>query len=259
LLWNRVENARLERDAPAPALQQVKERFARAHAARRAAAEAVAQARHTGQPPDEAAYLARVAEVEAVRKDAVALLRTVNGDKPYNDTNYIFMTYVLGNLPRGLAGLVVAVIFAAAMSTLSGEFNSLATATMVDFHKRYFDRGGTDAHDLLMSRLFTAFWGGCACLIALRAGQLGSVIVVVNQIGSLFYGSILGVFGLAVLTRRATAPGAFFGLLIGMATVSLVSAFTQVHFLWWNVVGALTVFVAGYLISLLSPPEETGA
>jgi Na+/proline symporter len=171
----------------------------------------------------------------------------------YNDTNYIFPTYILTYLPRGLAGLVIAVIFAAAMSTLSGEFNSLATATMVDFYKRFVRVGGTDAHDLFVSRVLTAFWGAFACLIALQAGRLGSAIEVVNRFGSYFYGSILGVFGLAVLTRRASATGAFWGLLAGMVTVWLVATYTSVHFLWYNVVGAVTVFVVGMLLTSLRP------
>ena len=148
-------------------------------------------------------------------------------------------------LRGGLAGLVIAVIFAAAMSTLSGEFNSLATATMVDFYKRFVPRGRRAAHDLLVSRLFTAFWGVFAAVDRAPGGPLGSAIEVVNRFGSYFYGSILGVFGLAVLTPRASARGAFYGLFAGMATVFLVSRLTTVPFLWYNVVGAVTVFVGG--------------
>ena len=149
-------------------------------------------------------------------------------------------------------GLIIAVIFAAAMSTLSGEFNSLATASMIDFVRRF--RGpGTDARDLFLSRVFTAFWGGFACIIALQAGRLGSAIEVVNRFGSYFYGSILGVFMLAILTKRANGTGATLGLFAGMGVVALVAATTKVHFLWWNVIGAVAVFVVGYLISLATP------
>jgi SSS family solute:Na+ symporter len=273
ILWNRAELARVERQAPVE-LSAVRERFQKAQATRELAVRDLVRSRSTEA---EMRYLESGREFDAARKAAVEIadrtsvreghspltLRVFSflGIKPaaYNDTNYIFPTYVLTQLPHGFAGLVIAVIFAAAMSTLSGEFNSLATATMVDFHKRYLDKTGTDANDLFMSRVFTGFWGAFACLIALRAGQLGSVIEVVNKFGSLFYGSILGVFGLAVLTQRANASGAFFGLLAGMGTVLAVSGFTSVHFLWWNVIGAGTVFVVGYLISLLSPPPEPAA
>jgi len=255
LLWNRVELAKLERLAPAADLAGVKARFEAAHTARRVAAERYAATRDSA---DGAAYLSAVAAVDAARGQATKMVEAIDHTR-YNDTNYIFPTYILTYLPRGLAGLVIAVIFAAAMSTLSGEFNSLATATMVDFYKRFVRTGGSDAHDLLVSRMLTAFWGAFACLIALQAGRLGSAIEVVNRFGSYFYGSILGVFGLAVLTRRASATGAFWGLLAGMVTVWVVATYTSVHFLWYNVVGAVTVFGVGMMLTALRPRETAGA
>jgi Na+/proline symporter len=246
LLWNPVALARLERAAGAE-LSPLRERFERAQTARRQAAEAFARDRRTA-----AAYLAAQSEVEAARRDAVRVYETRTGES-YTDTNYIFPSYILAHLPRGLAGLVIAVIFAAAMSTLSGEFNSLATASMVDFYKRFVRAAGGDAHELMVSRLLTAFWGVVACLIALQAGRLGSAIEVVNRFGSYFYGSILGVFALAVLTPRASARGAFWGLLVGMASVYLVASLTAVHFLWYNVVGTMAVLVSGLAITALAP------
>ncbi|OGU12498.1 MAG: hypothetical protein A3K13_00530 [Gemmatimonadetes bacterium RIFCSPLOWO2_12_FULL_68_9] len=158
----------------------------------------------------------------------------------------------MSQLRGGLAGLVIAVIFAAAMSTLAAELSSLATATVVDFYKRFVNTTGSGPHDLLVSRVFTAVWGLFAALVALEAGRLGSAIEVVNRFGSYFYGSILGVFALAILTPRATARGAFYGLIAGMATVFLVSQYTSIAFLWYNVVGALTVFVVGLVITAAS-------
>jgi solute:Na+ symporter, SSS family len=245
LLWNRVQMEKLERQAPPAELAAVKARFEAAQAARRAAAEAYARTRDEA---DRSAYLATQSEFEAARKGATRLIEAIDGTR-YNDTNYIFPSYIVAYMPRGLAGLVIAVIFAAAMSTLSGEFNSLATATMVDFYKRFVRPAGGDAHELLVSRLLTGVWGLFACLVALQAGRLGSAIEVVNRFGSYFYGSILGVFGLAVLTTRARGAGAFWGLWAGMATVWVVATFTPVHFLWYNVVGAVTVFAVGSLIS----------
>ena len=255
LLWNRVELAKLERLAPPAELAGVKARFEAAHAVRRAAAERYAATRDGA---DGAVYLSSVAAVDAARLEATRMVEAVDQHR-YNDTNYIFPSYILANLPHGLAGLVIAVIFAAAMSAMSGEISSLATATMVDFYKRFVRANGSDAQDLLVSRLLTAFWGGFACLIAMQAGQLGSAIEVVNRFGSYFYGSILGVFGLAVLTRRASAAGAFWGLIAGMATVWLVATYTTVHFLWYNVVGAVAVFVVGMILTSLRPRATAGA
>ncbi len=257
LLWNPVEMRKLEQRADPAQLQAVRQRYAAAQAAREESAGAWVTAR---TPDALAAYHAASADFGAARGDAVKMVERINGGARYNDTNYIFPSYILAHLPRGLAGLVIAVIFAAAMSTLSGEFNSLATATVVDFYKRFVRPSGGDAHELLVSRAFTAFWGGFACLVALRAGQLGSAIEVVNRFGSYFYGSILGVFLLAVLAPRASARGAFYGLMLGMASVFAVSRYTAVHFLWYNVVGAVTVFVAGLAITAFSaepPPARS--
>jgi solute:Na+ symporter, SSS family len=252
LLWNAEEARRLEREAPKAVLADVQSRFDRALAARREAALEWVRSR---DPEAEKVYLAANAEIETTRREAVRLVEGLRGGAAYSDTNYIFPTYIVTELPKGLAGLVIAVIFAAAMSTLSGEFNSLATASMVDFYKRFVSPAAGDTRDLLVSRIFTGLWGGFACVVALQAGRLGSAIEVVNRFGSYFYGSILGVFALAVLTPRATARGAFYGLIVGMAAVAAVAHLTRVHFLWYNVVGALSVLATGLAITVLWPRE----
>jgi SSS family transporter len=249
LLWNAATAARVEREAHPEALASLRERFEQALGARRESALAWVGTRN---PDAEAAYLAASGEVDAARREAARLAGAVEG-RPYNDTNYIFPTYVVTELPKGLTGLVIAVIFAAAMTALSGELSSLATASMVDFYKRFVSRGGDEARDLLVSRVLTGVWGAIACLVALQAGRLGSAIEVVNRLGSYFYGSILGVFGLAVLTPRASARGAFYGLFFGVAAVIAVALLTSVHFLWYNVVGAVTVFAVGLAITAFLP------
>jgi Na+/proline symporter len=256
LLWNAAELRRLERATPPAELARVRGDFEAAHAARTAAAERFAREREApGGDSARSAYLESQRAFDAARGEVVAALRRAGGPADYNDTNYIFPSYILAHLPSGLAGLVIAVIFAAAMSTLSGEFNSLATATMVDFYQRFVKTDASDAHYLFASRVATALWGGFACVIALQAGRLGSAIEVVNRFGSYFYGSILGVFALAALTPKASARGAFYGLFVGMAAVAATSAFTRIHFLWYNVVGAVSVFAAGLLISAFSAAE----
>jgi Na+/proline symporter len=254
LVWNAAEMRKLEREAPPPELARVEARFAAAHEARRAAAEAYARERGQGGAAEtRALYLATQRELLLAQGEANRLLEAVNEGRPHNHTNYIFPSYVVTHLGGGLAGLIVAVIFAAAMSTLSGEFNSLATATMVDFYQRFLRPTASDAHYLAVSRAFTALWGGFACVVAFQAGRLGSAIEVVNRFGSYFYGSILGVFGLAVLTRRATGRAAFYGLLAGMTAVFLASRYTSLAFLWYNVVGAVTVMVVGLAITAVAP------
>jgi SSS family transporter len=251
LLWNPVAQARFERQAPKDDVLRLQERYEKAVAERQGAAQAYVLAHRASGSSDAHVYLGANRELEAVRKDAGEVMGRLDG-AAYRDTNYIFPTYIVTQLPRGLVGLVIAVIFAAAMSALSGELSSLATASMVDFYRRFVRTSGSDAEDLLASRVLTAAWGAFACLVALQAGRLGSAIEVVNRFGSYFYGSILGVFGLAVLTPAASARGAFWGLILGVVTVASVAQLTPIHFLWYNVVGAVTVFAAGLAISALA-------
>jgi Na+/proline symporter len=232
-----------------PEKTAAEERYKTAFETRRAAALELGAERGEGAAEK---YRETQTEFIAARSNVVDVYKKTTGTESYNDINYIFLHYVLTQIPHGLIGLIVAVIFAAAMSALSGELNSLATATMIDFVRRF--RGvGTEERDMFLSRVFTVLWGAFACLVALQAGKLGSAIEVVNKFGSYFYGSILGVFMLAVLTKRASGTGATLGLFAGMGTVALVATFTKVHFLWWNVVGSVAVFVIGYALSLLFP------
>ena len=234
-----------------PEKTQAETRYSAAFEARRKAAIDLGVTR---EPLAADRYRATQAEFADARTNVTKVYKEATHTGAYSDINYIFLHYVLTQIPHGIIGLIVAVIFAAAMSALSGELNSLATATMIDFVRRF--RGvGTDAGDMLLSRIFTALWGVFACVVALQAGKLGSAIEVVNKFGSFFYGSILGVFMLAVLTKRANGTGATIGLFIGMGTVYLVSTLTRIHFLWWNLVGTVAVFVTGYLISRVTPAK----
>src|SRR5881227_1492170 len=129
------------------------------------------------------------------------------------------------------------------MSASAGELNALATATIIDFYRRHFVKVGTDSHYLFVSKLATIGWGLFACVVAMYAANQGSLIEVVNRYGSFFYGSLLGVFMLAILSKRATAQGAFFGLIAGIAVVLTVAFTTPIAFLWHNVIGAVTVVI----------------
>ena len=129
-------------------------------------------------------------------------MREVTGDKTYTDTNYVFPTFILSYMPIGLMGLMIAAILSAAMSASSGELNALATATAIDFYRRHINPTAPDAAFLRFSKIATAFWGLFACVAAYYSANLGSLIDTVNKIGSLFYGSILGVFILALGVKR---------------------------------------------------------
>ncbi len=199
------------------------------------------------------AYRSALSRRKEIRGRVIELVKNETGDRNYTDVNYVFPSFVVEYLPSGIVGLMIAAIFAAAMSSISAELNSLSTATVIDFYRRHFRPVADDNHYLLVSKLATAFWGLLACVVAVCATQLGSLIEVVNKFGSFFYGSLLGVFILAIGTRWATASGAFVGLLAGMGTVAVVSITTDISYLWYNVVGAAVVFIMALIFAAFSP------
>ena len=209
-----------------------------------------------GSAGTRAAFAASQQRVADVRASAVGLVQEVSGDTAFTDVNYVFPTFITTRLPIGLVGLLIAAVFAAAMSSIAAELNALSAATVIDFYRRHLKPEASDRHYLFVSKLSTAFWGVFATVFALYAANLGSLIEVVNRVGSYFYGSLLGVFVLAIAVPRATANGAFWGLLAGMAVVGLVEATTEISFIWFNVVGTVAVVVVGTVISLLQPAPE---
>ena len=229
---------------------------------RRQAAEQLVRARDTGDPAAEqtarAELLARDREVTEIRGRAQAAVREATGEGSFNDVNYIIPSFILNELPVGLAGLLVVAIMLAATSTIAGELNSLATASVIDFYRRWARPVGSDAHYLTVARIATGLWGLFACAVAVWAAELGSLIEVVNRFGSFFYGSILGVFILAFGVPRATGTGAFVGLFAGMGAVAWTASFTPVAFLWHNVIGAVVVVVVGMLVSIVTPGAPRG-
>jgi SSS family transporter len=203
-------------------------------------------------------FLDREADIQEIRTEALTMAEEVTGEAS-RDVNYIIPRFALSELPIGLAGIFIAGVLAAAMSSISSELNSLATTSVIDFYRRWVKPEATDAHYLLISKGATAFWGLFACGVATYAATLGSLIEVVNRFGSFFYGSILGVFLLAMIPR-ARGRGAFFGLIAGMMLVGFVNfRIPSVAFLWHNVIGAVAVVVVGMLLSGGSDPSRSRA
>jgi Na+/proline symporter len=262
LVFSRVHVDRLEAGPNAADYAALQQDYDAAFAARREAASALATARAGGDvtaiAAGTAAFETQNGLVQEIRTRATALVRQNDADGRFSDVNYIIPTFILTQLPIGLVGLLLVVIFLTATDTIAGELNSLSTATVIDFYKRWFRPVGTDRHYLLVSKLVTGLWGLFACAIAVWAAELGSLIEVVNRFGSFFYGSILGVFILAIGVRRATGTGAFIGLIAGMSAVAAVFWFTDVAFLWHNVVGAGMVVFVGWLASLANRKMGSG-
>ena len=226
---------------------------------RREAAYHVASARESGDRVQleaaRAEFRRQNGELDRVRGEAKTLIRQ-SGDDAFDDVNYIIPKFILEQLPIGLVGLLILAIVLAATDTIAGELNSLSTATVIDFYRRWVRPVGSDAHYLAVSKAATGIWGLFACAVAVWAAELGSLIEVVNRIGSFFYGSVLGVFILAIGFPRTTGTAAFIGLLAGMATVASAAAFTPVAFLWHNVIGAVAVVVVALLVTGMTSPRR---
>lgn len=219
------------------------------------------EARRTGDPQAEqllAEYSASASGVQAIRKETAQLVKTATGN-PSNDINYVYPSFLLKYVPVGILGLMISVIFAAAMSSISGEIAALSSASMVDFYKRLFRPKASELHYFRAGQVSTALWGVFATFAAFFVGGRGtSLVETVNKVGSHFYGPILGVFLLAFLIKRANGNGAFFGVILGMAAVAYVSWMTQVSWLYLNVVGPVVVLGTGTIISYLFPGKARG-
>lgn len=254
MLFQHAELARIQHSAGYAPLQQ---RFDGAYQRRREAALSLVEAHHAGdsaaQARQTAAYRTAQEDVDLARVQAEKMVEQNGGEKGFTDTNYIFLSFVTRYLPVGIVGLVIAVIFAATMSASSGEINSLATVTVVDIYKRHIRPGASDHHYVMASRWATLFWGIYAVLFAGWAGKLGALIVAVNKVGSLFYGSLLGCFVLALGFRSVGGTACFLGMLAGESAILATAYFTDVSWLWYNVIGCGVVVITALIVTYVSP------
>ena len=217
------------------------------------AKDAVVSAQHA-DPSVLAAFRASQSKFDGVRKQGLAVAARLENAKEFNDTNYIFLSFVTSYLPVGVVGLVIAVIFSASMSSTSGEINSLATVTVIDIYRRFIKKDATDRHYLMASRLGTVFWGAYAVTFAAFGSRgFGALIERVNIVGSLFYGGMLGAFVLAFGCKRVGGTAAFWGVICGEAAIFFAAAFTGITFLWYNVIGAVVVVGVALLLTAVMP------
>ncbi|MDQ0482658.1 sodium:solute symporter [Guptibacillus hwajinpoensis] len=173
------------------------------------------------------------------------------GDPNIDNLNELFPLFVVNQLPAGISGLIIAGVFAAAMSSLDSALNSLSAVSIRDFYGQFVKKNASDEHYLKASRWATIFWGIYATIFAFFAANLGPVIEAVNKIGSYFYGALLGVFILAIFTKRTNGVGAVTGIIAGMLSVWGVTQFAEVSWLYNNFVGAIVSVGVGYVVSFI--------
>ena len=190
---------------------------------------------------------------DGVRRQVKQLVARALPGAETRDADYVFISFVMANLPRGLVGLLLAVVFCAAMSSTASELTALGQTTLVDFYRRSLRREASDAHYLGAAKLFTAGWGVLAILFATFASLVDNLIQAVNILGSLFYGTILGMFLVAFFLRRVRATPVFVAAIVSEALVVLVFLRSDVGFLWYNVIGCAAVVALSLAGSLLPP------
>jgi SSS family solute:Na+ symporter len=203
--------------------------------------------------------LALQEETNNLREEAKTVIKKASPSAETNDKDYIFMTYVMDYLPIGMVGLLFAVMFSAAMSSTSSELSALASTTTIDLYKRSINKNATDNHYLKSSKWFTFLWGVLAIVFATYASLFENLIQAVNLLGSLFYGTILGVFIVAFYVKRIKGNAVFYGAILAELCVVYIHylnennaapSFLTMGYLWYNIVGCGLVVLFGYVLEL---------
>ena len=236
----------------------IEERHDVLHAERRAAARAWLDARDGGDTriatDARAAMLAAQKQVDAVRREAKAALTAADPRVKTKDSDYVFITFVLTQLPSGLVGLLVAVMFAAALGSKAGELNALGTTTTIDLWRQFRPLAAADeARNVRTAKWFTALWGLFAIAFALFASFSENLIEAINILGSLFYGVVLGIFLVAFFARKVGGTAVFAAALVAQALVIGLYVSLSISYLWYNLIGCAACVLLALLLQELLP------
>ena len=258
VFFNSAELENVRHSSESARITQIESSYSGAFAQKTESLQAWISAQHSG----DSAMVARARQgmrgaeerMQQIRNDARELIATVNPRAEKKDADYIFISFVIRYFPAGLIGLLVAVIFCAAMSATAAALNALGTTSMVDFYRRVLKPDGTNEHYLAAARGFTVFWGVVAMLFAAFASQLDNLIQAVNILGSIFYGPMLGVFLVGFFMKWIRGTAAFWATVIAQIAVVLVFAYSNIGFLWYNVIGCAAVVALASAFQIASSP-----
>jgi SSS family transporter len=185
----------------------------------------------------------------SIRKNAVNLMKKNNNKADTDDTNYVFLNFVTHFLPRGLIGLLIAIVFLASMGSTASALNSLASTTVVDIYKRVINPNASDKNYLNASRLATVFWGIVCIVMALYAAKLGNLLEAVNKLGSYIYGTILGVFVVAFYLKKVKGTAVFIAAIFSEIIICLMGYYQVIAYLWLNAIGCFLVIIIALIIN----------
>jgi Na+/proline symporter len=262
LFFNAVSSQYLADHGADQKLRAYESDFNAAHAQTRRQLENWLSARHHGDPSTAAAAFAAALSAhqqgETVREDAAKTVLAANPGATANDADYVFITFILHQLPHGVIGLLVAAFFAAALSSKSAELNALGSTTTIDFYRHLVKRDATDANCVVASKCFTAFWGLVAIGFALYAHLVENLIQAVNILGSIFYGAMLGLFVVAFFIRRVRGTAVFWAALAAQTLVFILYFDLTISYLWYPLIGcAACVIFSVMLQAVLGGDGET--
>ena len=196
---------------------------------------------------------------QLLRKKVMDIVKESGLPIEQSDTNYIFIRFVMDHMPKGLIGLLIAVIFLAAWGSISATLNSLSSSTLIDFHKIHINTNPSPDEEFSLSRMYTLVWGVFCIIFAQFATNLGSLIEAVNILGSWFYGVMLGIFLVAFYLKKVGGNAVFYAAIGGEAIVLSMYVFTGIGWLWLNAIGALAVVGLAFIIQQVIQFKGAGA
>ncbi len=250
VFFNKVETEKIENSAYKEEYKILLEKYNLAFEEKKAKVESFVVALKSENMPaiDEARNTLQAADKKSsdIKKEVIALMKKNDAKADTNDTNYVFLSFVTQQLPIGVVGILIAVIFLAAMGSTASGLNSLASTTVVDFYKRIFKKNESDAKYLSASRWITLTWGLFCIVVAFYASRLGNLIEAVNILGSLFYGTILGIFLVAFYMKKVGGAAVFYAAILAEIFIVYAWMTDLTAFLWLNVIGCLLVMVFAF-------------
>ena len=261
VFFNSYELNKLEKSSYNPQLQEIKNKYSTAFGEKQEQVNILNTALESGNEKavDKSRIILRKADekTKTIRKEAVDLMLKNDPNADTNDNNYVFLSFVTRYLPKGLIGLLIAIIFLASMGSTASALNSLASTTVIDIYKRLIHKNGSDANYLWASRWATIIWGLVCIMMALYASKLGNLIEAVNILGSLFYGTILGIFIVAFYLKKVGGIAVFAAAILTEIVVFTCWLTNVMAFLWLNVLGCLLVVIISLIITSFSKKQNS--
>ncbi|WP_345954188.1 sodium:solute symporter [Mucilaginibacter sp. PAMB04168] len=264
MFFNRNEVEQIKTSRYAVQYQRLETQYAQAFKSKKEKSEALLNALDSKDKKGIDAAQSRLqqatTEADTLRKQGIALMKQNNALADVNDTNYVFLNFVTHYLPKGLIGLLIAIVFLASMGSTASALNSLASTTVVDIYKRVINKNASDKSYVTASRWATVFWGVICLIMALYAGQLGNLLEAVNKLGSYIYGVILGVFVVAFYLKHIKGSAVFLAAILAEAVVVYVGYTDKVAYLWLNALGCIALVLIALVVNpFLNKKPDTQA